>query len=553
MSSLSYVEHLIRLKYLGQLEAKTVIAQAEAQRLSIVQYLLSTRRLTPRIIAESLSTLFDAPLFDLDALDWRGQQHLCQKVGAKKLRELQVLPLQQGERELYVAIADPDHLPSVEQLSFYFNKIARILVVEEDKLRLMLNNIEQFFEYVDVTTTLFALEPDQILKPQQLKLLIQQLMSSALIRNAHFIYFKPTDGDYQISYRMDSQDEVRPWTTVSPFIAKQIMVALKTASVQVIELNHQYRGYFPFEWLSQKIYIDFFQGFLKEQPHFIIHLQQRRTLLINRPNWHQQDRDRISQVLGQKGLMVITGVEPFSTLESYRTLLQILKQRHINLFSLENPPTFFELEINNIWVDQNSGVQFADYLKQLQYSQPDAVAVSDLGRRETLIEAVHMAQRDVLVIGVLSEVSVVEAIAYLLDAGMPPQQIQNVLKLVIAEKSVPQLCLHCKQPVEVTLETLTQAGFSYSVPPDSQPGEAVTLYQAVGCEHCQQSGYLGKTNLQQVLSMTLHLKEYLQPGVDRQTFLEYVQTHPLVDYKRSALESLLKGEISLNDAVSAAT
>lgn len=545
MSSLSYMEHLIRLKQISQADALTIIAQAEAKNISIVQYLLATRRLTPRLIAESLSTLFDAPLFDLDCLDWRGQQQLCQKVGANKLRELQALPFQQGERELYVAIADPDYLPSIEQLSFYFNKIARVLVVEEDKLKSMLQNIEQMFDYVDVTTTLFMLEPDQILKPQQLKLLIQQLLSSALARNARYVYVKPLATDYQISYRLDRQDEPRIWTTLSPFLAKQIMLELKALSQQAIELNHQYRGYFAFEWLSQKIYIDFFQGFLKEQPHFIIHLQQRRSLHITKPNWHPQDRERISQVLGQKGLMVITGKSPFSELESLRTLLQILKQRHLNVFSLEDPPAFFDLEINNIWVDQNNGVQFADYLKQLQYSQPDMVVISDIGRKETLIEAVHMAQRDILVIGVLAEPTVVEAMAYLLDSGMPQAQIQATLKLVLAERPIPQLCPACKQPQEVSSDDLIRAGLAYTGDPKS-----ITLYSAQGCEQCQNTGYQGHTAIQQILPMTFHCKDCLEHSTDRQTFIDYAHNHQLVDYKRSALESLLKGEISLNDALS---
>ena len=144
---------------------------------------------------------------------------------------------------------------------------------------------------------------------------------------------------------------------------------------------------------------------------------------------------------------------------------------------------------------------------------PDIIMVGEIRDLETADMAVQAALTGHLVFSTLHTNDATAAITRLMELGVPPYLLNATILGVLAQRLVRTLCPHCKQPdPSLTPEVLAE----FVKPWKINLGSGFRPYKPVGCVDCRMSGYLGRTGLYELLTVSEEFKTQVSttPGLD---------------------------------------
>jgi general secretion pathway protein E len=136
---------------------------------------------------------------------------------------------------------------------------------------------------------------------------------------------------------------------------------------------------------------------------------------------------------------------------------------------------------------------FARGLRAILRQDPDVVMIGEIRDLETSEIAVQASLTGHLVLSTLHTNSAVGAVTRLMDMGVEPFLISSSLIGVIAQRLVRVLCVHCREAYVPDAQVCEFLAVSSENPP--------TIYHAVGCRHCNQTGYRGRLGIYEVVEV----------------------------------------------------
>jgi general secretion pathway protein E len=146
---------------------------------------------------------------------------------------------------------------------------------------------------------------------------------------------------------------------------------------------------------------------------------------------------------------------------------------------------------------------------------PDVVMVGEIRDQETAAIAVQASLTGHLVLSTLHTNTAVGAVTRLQDMGIEPFLLASSLTLIVAQRLVRSLCPVCRQP-----HTVDDAEAQRLQLPVGS-----VVFTAVGCEHCNQSGYRGRTGLYEVIEVDAALRRLIHDGAGEQALEQYARQH----------------------------
>ena len=159
-----------------------------------------------------------------------------------------------------------------------------------------------------------------------------------------------------------------------------------------------------------------------------------------------------------------------------------------------------EPAFNQMQVQANIDLHFADGVRALLRQDPDIIMVGEIRDLETAEMAVQAALTGHLVISTLHTTDAPSAITRLLELGIAPYLIKATLLGVMAQRLVRILCPHCK----VAAETDVDGWRALTAPWKMNP--PTVSYQPVGCIECRETGFLGREGIYELLPLERHHK-----------------------------------------------
>ncbi|WP_439590714.1 type II secretion system ATPase GspE [Hydrogenophaga sp.] len=186
--------------------------------------------------------------------------------------------------------------------------------------------------------------------------------------------------------------------------------------------------------------------------------------------------DRFRQLIGQPhGIILVTGPTGSGKTTTLYAALQRLDANAQNIMTVEDPIEYELPGVGQTQVNARIDLDFAKALRAILRQDPDVIMIGEIRDFETAQIAIQASLTGHLVLATLHTNDAPSAVTRLTDMGVEPFLLSSSLLGVLAQRLVRRLCVHCRR--------------------QDDKGH----WHPVGCEHCNQSGYKGRTGIYELM------------------------------------------------------
>jgi len=553
MANLSGVaRQFVEQQLLNEQQAKELQQEANKEQRSFILQSLISGACKSKDVALLVSSEFGLPLLDLSSIS--PEHFAIELVNSELLEKHKVLPVFKRGNRLYIAQADPSDLQALDEIKFAAGMTIEAIVVEYDKLNIVLEKLNagsSAFDDLDGDLDLEEDDPQKEDNEEESKgdeapivKFVNKMLLDAIRSGASDLHFEPYEKRYRVRYRTDG---VLHEVSSPPInLAGKIAARLKVMSrMDISERRLPQDGRIKMK-ISKSKAIDFRVNTLPTL------WGEKIVLRILDPSSAQMGIDHLGYEPAQKqlymdaleqpqGMILVTGPTGSGKTVSLYTGLNILNTEDRNISTAEDPVEINLEGINQVNVNAKVGLDFGQALRSFLRQDPDIVMVGEIRDIDTASIAIKAAQTGHLVLSTLHTNSAPETLTRLANMGVPAFNIATSVSLIIAQRLGRRLCSNCKKPADLPEDVLREAGFTEEILKDA------TINQAVGCEACS-GGYKGRVGIYEVMKITDGISRIIMDGGNAIQIGDAAKEAGFNNLRTSALMKVAQGITSLEEA-----
>ncbi len=240
------------------------------------------------------------------------------------------------------------------------------------------------------------------------------------------------------------------------------------------------------------------------------------------------------------GIILVTGPTGSGKTTTLYAGLTLLNDKKRNILTVEDPIEYDLVGIGQTQVSHKINMTFAKGLRAILRQDPDVVMVGEIRDLETAQIAIQASLTGHLVLSTLHTNSAVGAITRLDDMGVEPFLLASSLTGVLAQRLMRLLCSHCKKAMPATTRECELLGVSEKSSP--------IIYHAVGCAHCRQSGYLGRSGVYELIAIDEALRTMIHDGAAEQQMRKHARGL-FPSLRQDGYRRVLMGDTSLEEVL----
>ncbi|MBE6153137.1 MAG: type II/IV secretion system protein [Firmicutes bacterium] len=224
------------------------------------------------------------------------------------------------------------------------------------------------------------------------------------------------------------------------------------------------------------------------------------------------------------GIILVTGATGSGKSTTVYSILGRLNKEDINLMTVEDPIEMDIEGINQIQVNSEIGLTFANVLRSVLRQDPNIIMIGEIRDTETAQIAVRASITGHLVLSTLHTNNSLNTIERLLDMNVERYLLGSALTGIISQKLARQLC-DCKRK-KATNE------YERNLFKKVLNKDVDEIYVPGVCPECN-SGYKGRTAIQEVLMINEEIRDAITNNVRKEELRKLV-------YDRSGTTTLLQ-------------
>jgi type II secretory ATPase GspE/PulE/Tfp pilus assembly ATPase PilB-like protein len=213
----------------------------------------------------------------------------------------------------------------------------------------------------------------------------------------------------------------------------------------------------------------------------------------------EKQRAIVEQIVARPSGMILmcgpTGSGKTTTLYAMLNQIDLFTR---NVITVEDPIEYVLPNASQIEVNPKADITFAKCLRSILRQDPDVICVGEIRDEETAEIALRASQTGHLVLATVHTTSNAAAMVRLLDLGITPLLLSSGLDVLISQRLLRRLCSECKAPAQLTQHQMIEfrkLNINYA-----------NIFQAVGCERCNGTGYYDRTAIFDILTLDNKIK-----------------------------------------------
>jgi type IV pilus assembly protein PilB len=234
------------------------------------------------------------------------------------------------------------------------------------------------------------------------------------------------------------------------------------------------------------------------------------------------------------------------------TLYAFIKKIHgptVKVITIEDPIEYHLPGIVQTQVNEK-GYTFAEGLRAAVRQDPDIIMIGEIRDGETAAIAINSALTGHLVFSTLHTNDAAGAFPRLIDLGVNPKIISSALSISLAQRLVRKLCPDCKKEIPLAGDDQKKIDEALATIVDkadlpTKERQNGKIWEAVGCEKCNQTGYKGRIGIYEGILMTPEIEKVTEYGSSDREIAAAALPQGILTMEQDGIIKVLQGITSL--------
>ena len=470
-----------------------------------------------------------------------------------------LLPLSRENGRVVVATGDPFDLEALDELSSLSGfRLKPVLARRTDVDQLIKDNLgvggdtvnemvaQRSDEEVELLDEIFD-EDDDLDEQAAASVirLVNELLVEALAQQASDVHIEPNEHGLTIRFRVDGMLRVQPVPAEIKHFYAAIVTRLKIMSrLNIAEKRLPQDGRIKLRISGREVDVRTSIIPMMHGEGLVLRLLDKERMVFDLSSVGMPDEVSIpfrKQVRLPHGIVLVTGPTGSGKTTTLYGALNEIKSPSTKIITIEDPVEYHSHGISQIQVHSKIGLSFAAGLRSVLRHDPDVILVGEIRDGETAQAAIQASLTGHLVFSTLHTNDAPSAMTRLVDMGVEPYLVASTVECVLAQRLIRKLCPECREEYEPNVEDLSR-----DFPRDS-PDFTGKLWRAVGCRHCRDTGYMGRTGIFELLMMDATVRKMCVERVSAGEVREYARQNGMTTLRSSGWNNAIKGLTTVDE------
>ncbi len=242
------------------------------------------------------------------------------------------------------------------------------------------------------------------------------------------------------------------------------------------------------------------------------------------------------------GIIIVSGPTGSGKTTTLYAAIKEINTPERNIITIEDPVEYRIRGISQIQVNPKINLTFANGLRSILRQDPEVIMVGEIRDRETAEIAVQAAMTGHLVLSTVHTNDAASGIVRLLDMGIEPYLIASTVNAFLSQRLVRVLCSWCREEIEVDRDLLLAEGIDPGILGD-------TMYRAVGCPKCQNTGYRGRVGIFEMIKIDDDVRKMIVSRKDASYIRDACVKKGMKTMFDDGLEKVRKGITTIDEVL----
>jgi type II secretory ATPase GspE/PulE/Tfp pilus assembly ATPase PilB-like protein/8-oxo-dGTP pyrophosphatase MutT (NUDIX family) len=515
----------------GALDEDTLQSLESSSARSIWDAITAKRLFDDRALVSLVARHFHLPVANLDHLS----SQALELIPERWARRFGVLPLTIDDDSLIVATSNPCDIDCERALAFAAARPVRFAMASPGDIAARLDaayggdgdaepnepqRSSESARHVDVQLLAGEAEEygEQSLAAEDapsISLLVDDILGAGIAERASDIHIEPEEQGIVVRHRVDGVIRVarRLPRAIAPALASRIKII---SGLDIADRLRPQDGRARVAVNGVPVDLRVSSLPASHGEKIVIRVLDGRTAVrtLDAIGFAHGELARIERLLqSREGLLLVTGPTGSGKTTTLYAALRMLKQRGVNIVTVEDPIEYRLPGIVQVQVNERAGLTFAAALRSIMRQDPDVLLIGEIRDRETAEIAIQASLTGHLVLSTLHTNDAASAVTRLIDIGVAPYKIATAVKGVLAQRLLRRLCSKC-----------SVAG------------------KSPACKLCGGSGYHGRLAIVEVLIATAEFERRVAAGEAAERIAEAARNDGMRSLWQSGLSRVENGE-----------
>jgi type IV pilus assembly protein PilB len=509
---------------------------------------------TEEAIGEGLATQLNIPFISLHGM--KIEDDIIKLADGKLLRKHLMIPFEYKEGNvniIRVAMADPMDMRGIDDFSIITNLQVEPVIATTQDILVTLDKYygdseaqrvaEQYAKERESRKTKEEQAEDEDVANSPIVQLVKSMIEQAARQRASDIHIEPMEDKVRVRYRIDGV--LYEKSTYHINLLSAIITRVKIiGNMDISEKRRPQDGRITM-MIDRKEY-DIRASILPTVygEKCVMRLAQKKALTRDKKSlgFTEQQLQLFDDMLNHpNGIILVTGPTGSGKSTTLYTAVNERNHENINIITVEDPVEANVDGVSQVQVNAKADLTFASALRSILRQDPDVIMIGEIRDRETASIAVQASITGHLVLSTLHTNDAPGTMTRLMDMGVESYLLADAMRGVIAQRLVRRLCPHCKRKRKALGEEKSMMGIN--------PMEEVEIYEPVGCEHCNDTGFYGRTGIYEMMPVTSTLRNAIAARMSTDEIREVAVKEGMKTLHSEAVRLVLEGETSYHEMI----
>ena len=500
---------LLAGKYTSDADIEKAEAHAKSHHSSITEYLFTEELLNKELLGHAVAEALNTRYVDLAAN--APEKEVFLKIPKEFAREHRVILLSEDASANTISVAS-DVIDTTELKT----ALATLFPGKTPTVCFA------FTMDIDRTLALFketlAVRFTEIIKREQKVApeIVEQIVEDSILLRASDIHLEPQETDVLVRFRIDGVLEDAG--TLPKLQYENILNRIKIeARLRIDEHNKSQDGAIRYRKgpVSADLRVSIIPTVTGEKVVLRILGEYLRTLTLADIGLSTTHQALLTDIANRPyGMILTVGPTGSGKTTTLYSILRMLNDSSINVTTIEDPVEYRLPRVNQVQVNEASGLTFADGLRTIVRQDPDVILVGEIRDLETAEISVNAALTGHLLLSSFHSNDAATVVPRLLDMKIEPFLLASTLSVIVAQRLIRKICTHCKVSETVTITSLIEQ-FPKLAP--FLRGSEMVVYRGKGCKKCNNTGFKSQMGIFEFIEVTPKIQETIlkEPSSDK--------------------------------------